>query len=243
MKELEKIASLVRQAAKKYDMIAAGDRIAVGLSGGKDSAALLVALRYLEGFYPVPFGLVGIFVNPGFSSSGGENCAPKRLCASLGVEYREVQTDIAARAMDNKTGKIACSLCARMRRAALTDAATEAGANRLALGHHMDDAGATFLMSLTQGGRIGCFSPVTVYEDRALSVIRPLIYCREREIRALVRAGNYPTEKNPCPADGATGRAEAEALLREMDRSHRGLYRKIVGALERAGIDGWRTGD
>ena len=105
----------------------------------------------------------------------------------------------------------------------------------------MDDAAATFLMNLTEGGRIGCFSPVTVYEDKGFSVIRPLIYSREREIRALVRAASLPAVKSPCPADGETARAEAARTLRELDAKRRGIYARIVGALERGGIDGWKT--
>ena len=221
-------------------MIAAGDRIAVGLSGGKDSAALLYALVHMRRFYPQPYELVAVSVDPGFPG-GEELFAPvSAFCASLGVEHRLVRTGIYGVVFGERKEKNPCSLCAKMRRGALSSEAVSAGANRLALGHHMDDAAATFLMSLTTAGRIGCFSPVTVYEDRGLSVIRPLIYCREREIRALVRAAGIPTVKNPCPADGGSERTETEELLRELDRRHRGVYARIIGAMERAGVDGWK---
>ncbi len=241
MKELEKLSSLVRQAAERYGMIASGDRIAVGLSGGKDSAALLYVLAHLRRFWPDPFELVGVSVDPGFPDGEGMFSATADFCRELGVEYRIVKTDIYAVVFEGRREKNPCSLCAKMRRGALSEETQSLGASKLALGHHMDDAAATFLMSLTEGGRIGCFSPVTVYADKGFSVIRPMIYCREREIRALVRAVPLPVEKSPCPADGETQRAETAALLRDLDARHRGIYARIVGALERAGIDGWHV--
>ena len=241
MKELEKLSSLVRQAAERYGMIAPGDRIAVGLSGGKDSAALLYVLAHLRRFWPEPFDLAGVSVDPGFPGAEGMFSATADLCRELGVEYRIVKTDIYAVVFEGRREKNPCSLCAKMRRGALSGEMQSLGASKLALGHHMDDAAATFFMSLTEGGRIGCFSPVTVYADKGFSVIRPLIYCREREIRALVRAVPLPVEKSPCPADGETQRSETAALLRELDGRHRGIYARIVGAMERAGIDGWHV--
>ena len=239
MKELEKLASLARQAMERYGMIRSGDLVAVGLSGGKDSAALLTVLAHLRRFYPESFELCGISVDPGFPDGEGMFDSTAAFCRSLGVEYRVVKTDIYSVVFEERREKNPCSLCAKMRRGALAGEAEQIGADRLALGHHMDDAAATFMMSLTLGGRIGCFSPVTVYEDRGFSVIRPLIYCREREIRALVRSAGLPVVKSPCPADRETERAEAADLLRELDRKHRGVYARIVGAMERAGIDGW----
>jgi tRNA(Ile)-lysidine synthase TilS/MesJ len=241
MKELEKLTSRIRQAAEKYGMICAGDRIAVGLSGGKDSAALLYALAHMRTFYPVPYELAAVTVDPGFPESDGLYAPLTEFCASLGVEHRIVKTDIAAVVFDGRKEKNPCSLCAKMRRGALSEEVLRAGASKLALGHHMDDAAATFLMNLTEGGRIGCFSPVTVYEDKGFSVIRPLIYSREREIRALVRAASLPAVKSPCPADGETARAEAARTLRELDAKRRGIYARIVGALERGEVDGWKT--
>ena len=239
MKDLETLSSRARQAAERYGMISPGDKIAVGLSGGKDSAALLYVLAHLRRFWPDPFELVGLSVDPGFPGGEGMFLSTAALCRELGVEYRIVKTEIYSVVFEGRREKNPCSLCARMRRGALSGEIRSLGATKLALGHHMDDAAATFLMSLTEGGRIGCFSPVTVYADKGFSVIRPLIYCREREIRALVRAATLPVEKSPCPKDGETERADTAALLRELDRKHRGICARIVGAMERAGIDGW----
>ena len=240
MRELEKLTSLVRQAVGRYGMISPGDRIAVGLSGGKDSAALVYVLAHMRRFYPDPYELAAVTVDPGFPDSDGLYEPLTAFCASLGVEHRIIRTGIAAAVFGERREKNPFSICAKMRRGALSGEVLRLGANRLALGHHMDDAAATFLMNLTEEGRIGCFSPVTVYEDKGFSVTRPLIYCREREIRALVRAASLPVVKSPCPVNGETGRAEAEKTLRELDGRNRGIYGRIIGALERSGIDGWK---
>ena len=239
MKELEKLTSLSRQAIARYGMIPPGSRIAVGLSGGKDSAALLCVLASMRSYFPAPYELLGITVDPGFPEGGGLFDPVTEFCRSLGVEHRIVKTEIYRAVFLERREKNPCSLCAKMRRGALVGEVRAAGADRLALGHHMDDVACTFFMSLCRGGRIGCFSPVTVYEDTGVSVIRPLIYCREREIRALVRAASLPVVKSPCPADGETERAEIGRMVREMDARYRGLYARVVGALERSGIDGW----
>ena len=240
MKELEKLTSLVRQTVGKYGMISPGDRVAVGLSGGKDSAALLCVLASLRRYSPVPFDLVGITVDPGFPGGEGLFDPVAAYCRDLGAEYRTVKTEIYSVVFEERREKNPCALCAKMRRGALVGEAKAAGASKLALGHHMDDAASTFLLSLLRGGRIGCFSPVTGYEDAGISVIRPLIYCREREIRALVRAAGIPVVKSPCPADHGTERADMEALARDLDARYRGFYKRLVGALERSRIDGWR---
>ena len=240
MKELEKILSRVRKACQTYSMIAPGDRIAVGLSGGKDSAALLYALAAMRRFYPTPYEVLGISVDLGFPGSEGLFDSTAAFCSSLGVEYRIVKTQIAQIVFDERKEKNPCSLCANMRRGALINEAEAAGVTKIALGHHLDDAVETFMMSLMHNGKLSCFSPVTVYEDRGISVIRPLIYTRETEIRAAVKAGNFPVVKSPCPEDGNTERAEMKTYLREFDREHRGLYDRILGAMERGEIDGWK---
>ena len=241
MKELQKLLSSVRRAAEHYDMIAPGDRIAVGLSGGKDSAALLYTLAKLMEFYPAPFTLCGISVDLGFPGKDGLFEPVSELCASLGVEYRVVETQIAEIVFDARREKNPCSLCAKLRRGALNGEAAAMGIHKVALGHHLDDAAETFMMSLLFEGRIGCFSPVTVYEDRNLTVIRPLVYTRESEVRSLVRAAGLPVIESPCPENGSTERAEMKRLLHSLEREHRGLYERLLGAMERKNIDGWET--
>ena len=239
MKELEKLLSPLRRACGHYGMIEGGDLVVVGLSGGKDSAALLYALAAMRRFYPVAYEVAGVSVDLGFPDTDGLFSPVADYCRELGVAYRIVRTEIAPIVFEGKREKNPCSLCAKMRRGALTDAVCEMGGTKLALGHHLDDAAATFLLSLFEDGRIGSFSPVTVYEDRGISVIRPLIYAREYEISALVRAVGLPVVKSPCPEDGNTARAEMRELMKTLGRTHRGLPEKLIGALERRGIDGW----
>jgi len=240
MKELQKILSRVRQAAEHYDMISPGDHIAVGVSGGKDSVALLTVMANLAKFYPVPFTVCAVTVSPGFPEQKKDDFDPFfRLCESLDVEYRLVETEIARIVFDERKEKSPCSLCAKLRRGALCGACEEMGANKLALGHHRDDVVETFMLNLMQTGRIGCFMPVTEYPDTGLAVIRPLIYTEENDLRRLVKAMDLPVYKNPCPEDGATERASMKDYLRAYDRDRSGLYRRILGALERSGTDGW----
>lgn len=239
MKELEKLLSPVRRACEHYGMIEAGDLIVVGLSGGKDSMALLYALAAMRRFYPVPYELAGVCIDLGFPDTDGLFAPLEAFCRTLGVSCRIEKTEIAPIVFEGKREKNPCSLCAKMRRGALTDAVREMGGTKLALGHHLDDAAETFLLSLFEDGRIGSFSPVTVYEDRGISVIRPLVYAREYEISALVRAAGLPVVKSPCPEDGNTARAEMRELMKTLGKTHRGLPEKLIGALERRGIDGW----
>ncbi|MDD6879887.1 MAG: ATP-binding protein, partial [bacterium] len=223
-----------------YEMIREGDKIAVGISGGKDSLALLLALSRMRDFYPVKYDVCALSIDMGFSGSEGLFDPVSEFCASLGVEYRIERTEIAQIVFNERKEKNPCSLCAMMRRGALVNASKEMGATAIALGHHLDDAVETFMLSLTNEGRIGCFSPVTVYENSGINVIRPLVYAREYEVASVARAENLPVVKSPCPEDGETERERMKEYLRSLDREHRGVYLRILGAMERRGIDGWR---
>lgn len=238
MKELQKLLSKIRQASDRYGMICDGDRIAVGVSGGKDSSALLYALAKMRDYYSIDFDLLAITVDLGFTDD--DIYTPLRSFAgSLKVEYKVVRTQISDIVFSERKEKNPCSLCSKLRRGALVDAATECGANKIALGHHMNDAVETFMMSLMNEGRIGCFWPVTVYEDKGLSVIRPLIYAKETEVNSLTKKADLPIVKNPCPNDGEGNRSDMKDYLFTYEREHRGLYERILGAMERAEIDGW----
>lgn len=239
MKELQKVMSHVRQAVQHYEMIADGDSIIVGLSGGKDSTALLFALAKMRNFLPVKYALRAVSVDMGFPGFREKLAVLERFCEDLGVEYRIVETQIAQIVFDERKEKKPCSLCAKLRRGALNNAALEMGANRIALGHHLDDAVETFMMSVMHEGRIGCFSPVTWYDDQRFFVIRPLIYTTEREVKALVRAADLPVVESSCPENGNTERAEMKTYLRTFDDRHRGLYKRVLGSIERREIDGW----
>ena len=240
MKELQKLLSKTRRACEHYEMIREGDKIAVGISGGKDSLALLLALSRMRDFYPVKYDVCALSIDLGFKNSDGLFAPIEEFCSSIGVEYRIEKTDIAEIVFGARKEKNPCSLCAMMRRGALVNAAKDMGATAIALGHHLDDAVETFMLSLMNEGRIGCFSPVTVYENSGINVIRPLVYAREYEVVAVARAENLPVVESPCPEDGKTEREKMKEYLHTLDREHRGVYQRIFGAMERRGIDGWR---
>ncbi len=245
MKELQRLLSRVRQAVDSYGMIGSGDRIAVGVSGGKDSLAMLCALCALRDFYPIPFEVIAVTVDPAFQEVEGLGASEadysliEELCRRLRVKLVIEKTQIAPIVFDHRREANPCSLCARLRRAALTALAEKTEANKLALGHHRDDAAQTILMNLFNEGRIGCFSPVTDLEDRKISVIRPMVLCSERDITAFTAKAALPVLESPCPMDKSSNRAKIGDLIRELDRANPGVAHRIVGAFRRSGIDGW----
>lgn len=235
---MQKILSAVRKAIDEYQMIQTGDRIAVGLSGGKDSLLLLSALKELKRFYPKSFELMGISVDMGFE---GMDYSPlQQFCDGLGVPYQTVKTDIAEIVFDLRKEPNPCSLCAKLRRGALNDAAKGAGCNKVALGHHHDDAVETFMMNLIYEGRIGCFSPVTYLDRTDITVIRPMLYLTEGEVKRIERAIELPVVKNKCPADGHTKREYIKNLLHDLDHEIQGTKVRIQHAMEKAELDGWK---
>ncbi len=239
MKELQRILSHVRRAAEDYDMIKEGGKICVGVSAGKDSLTLLIALAELRRFYPKAFSLCAVTVDLGFDSADYSEI--EELCRRLHVEYRVVATEIGKVVFDIRRESNPCSLCAKMRRGALHAAAKEMGCASVALGHHLDDTVETFMLNLFYEGRIGCYSPVTYLSNTGLYLIRPLIYVPEKQIRYFASAANLPVAESKCPADGNTERKRMKELLRTLEREHKGLKHRIFGAIERGGIDGFGT--
>lgn len=245
MKEMQKLLSRVRSCVDRYSMIKDGDRIAVGVSGGKDSLALLCVLSELRKFYPEKYDLCALMLDMGFDASEAVGAAPSdtseiaELCSRLGVEFHVKRTEIARVIFDVRKESNPCSLCARMRRGSLHDLAKEYGVNKLALGHHFDDAAETVMLNLFFEARIGCFSPVTHLSRKDLTMIRPLLLTEERDIKTFVKKASLPVMKSPCPMDKTSERAKMKDMLHAFDREHRGLYTRIVGAIERGGIDGW----
>ena len=237
-KALQKLMSYTRRAIDTYNMIEEGDRIAVGVSGGKDSLALLCALHGLRRFYPKKFDIVPINLKMGFPNE--TDAVSRALCEELGLELVSVPSEIYSVVFEVRKEKHPCSLCANMRRGALHGAAKDAGCNKLALGHHFDDAVETIIMNLFIEGRFDCFYPVTYLDRSDMTVIRPLLFAPEAEVTHFCRKSEIvPVPKN-CPADGNTERAYMKDYLRQFDVQHRGLYERIIGALERGEIDGWK---
>ena len=220
--------SYTRRAIDKYQMIEDGDRIAVGVSGGKDSLALLCALHGLKRFYPKSFEIVPINIKMGFPNETDE--VSKALCDELGLELQSVKSEIYSVVFEVRKEKHPCSLCSNMRRGALHGAAKELGCNKLALGHHFDDAVETIIMNLFIEGRFDCFYPVTYLDKSDITVIRPLLFAPEKEVSHFVRASSIvPVPKN-CPADGVTKREDAKRALDELERRDRGVKMRVFNA-------------
>ena len=238
MENIRRILSFARRAVDDYNMISEGDRIAVGVSGGKDSLALLAALADMRSFYPVKYELFAVTVDMGFE--GADYSEIEKFCAELDVPFKVVKTNIARVVFDVKKEKNPCSLCARMRRGSLHDAVLELGCNKLALGHHYDDVLETFMLNLFNEGRLGTFSPVTFLDRKQITMIRPLIYAPEKDIRYFASKTPLPIMKNPCPADGATKREEMKQFLKALDRDNKGLKHRIFGAICKAELDGYK---
>jgi tRNA(Ile)-lysidine synthase TilS/MesJ len=234
---MQKILSQMRQCIGDYDMIQPGDKIAVGVSGGKDSLVLLAALARLQKFSPIPFTVEGITIDLGVP---GMDYAPIRtFCEELGVPYTVVRTDINYIVFQGKKEKNPCSLCSKMRRGALNAALSQRGIGKLALGHHYDDAVETFFLSLFYEGRLSCFQPVTHYEESGVTQIRPLLYCKEGMIRGCARRLNLPIVENNCPADGNSKRQEIKLLVKELEGKYPGLKTRVFGSMQRLPLPEW----
>ncbi len=232
----------MRAAVDDYNMICDGDRIAVGVSGGKDSLVLLKLMCELKRFYPADFELVAVTLDMRFNGVDGDFTGIKELCDEYGIEYVVKRTQLAEIIFDVRKETNPCSLCARMRRGILHDSAKELGCNKIALGHHLDDAAETFMMNLLNEGRIGCFAPVTYLSRKDITMIRPLIYARESEVSAAAERLGLPVIKSLCPEDEHTRREDAKTLLKTLSAEYGDVPEKIIGALQRGGIDRWEKG-
>ena len=234
---LQKLLSSTRRAVDDYNMINQGDRIAVGVSGGKDSLALLAVLAGLKRFYPKQFEIVPIHLQMGFPGSDDSNI--KELCDALNLELIRVRTDIYEVVFEIRKEKSPCSLCANLRRGILYSTAKEHGCKVIALGHHFDDAVETLLMNLFIEGNLGCFSPVTYLDRMDVTMIRPLLYAKEKEIKQFVNAAGIVCSPKYCPADGNTKREEWKQFLADAERKDPGVKERLFGAMERAELDGF----
>ena len=234
---LQKLLSSTRRAVDDYNMINPGDRIAVGVSGGKDSMALLAVLAGLKRFYPKQFEIIPIHLQMGFPGSDDSNI--KELCDTLQLPLIQVKTDIYEVVFEVRKEKSPCSLCANLRRGILYSTAKEHGCKVIALGHHFDDAVETLLMNLFIEGNLGCFSPVTYLDRMDVTMIRPLLYAKEKEIKQFVTAAGIVCSPKYCPADGNTKREEWKQFLIDAERKDPGVKERLFGAMERAELDGF----
>lgn len=236
---MRRILSRTRAAVDDYKMIENGDKIAVGISGGKDSVMLLKTLCELKRFYPQKFEIVAITLDMRFGNTDGDFSPIQKICDEYGVEYVIKRTDLYEIIFNIRKESSPCSLCSRMRRGILHDTAKELGCNKIALGHHLDDAAETFMMNLLIESRVGCFAPVTYLSRKDITMIRPLVYVREREVEQAVQRLDLPIVKSGCPANEHTKREDTKTLLKNLSEEYGDVPEKIVGALQRAGIDKW----
>ncbi len=237
---MKEILSKARAAIQKYDMISDGDRIAVGVSGGKDSLILLKALASLRSFYPAHFELIAVTVDIRFGGEDGDFSQIEELCAELSVPYHIIRTRLAEIIFNEREEENPCSLCSRMRRGILIKNCVELGCKTLALGHNLDDVGETFLMNLLDGARLGCFAPKAWMSRSGINVIRPLIFVSESSVAAAAKRERLPVIPSPCPVNGKTEREKARRLLLDLERDYPGLRAKIITAMSDAGIDKWK---
>lgn len=236
---MQQIMGYVRRAITEYNMISEGDAVAVGVSGGKDSVALLAALAGVRRYIGIGFTLKAITLDNEFGGVQTDYSAIQALCDTFDVEYVVKRTQIGQIIFAVRQESNPCSLCARMRRGVLHDTVRELGCQKLALGHHRDDAAETLLMNLFNEGRVGCFAPVTYLSRKDITMIRPLVFAPEREIRNMVAREGLPVVKSLCPVDGCTERQWTKDFLSEMEKSHPGITNRIFGALRRGGISNW----
>ena len=235
--ELQRLLSYVRKAVDDYGLIDEGDKIAVGISGGKDSLTLLHALCGLRRFYPKHFDLCAVTVDLGFENLDlDEICS---LCDFQGVEYTIIHTDIAKIVFEERKETNPCSLCAKMRKGALNQKVKELGCNKVAYAHHKDDVVETMLLSLIYEGRFHTFAPKTYLDRMDLTVIRPLLYVKEADVIGFRNKMNLPVCKSPCPADGNTKREYAKELLKELEHENPGTRERMFTAIVNSGIHGW----
>lgn len=235
--DVQRLYSFTRRAIDDYNMIAEGDSIAVGISGGKDSLTLLYSLKGLMRFYPHTFTLHAITVDLGFHNLNLEKI--KHFCNELDVPYTILPTQIAQIVFEDRKENNPCSLCAKMRKGALNEKIKELGCNKIAYAHHKDDVVETMLMSLIFEGRFHTFSPKTYLDRTDLTVIRPLLYMNEADIIGFVNKYHFPVVKSPCPADGNTKREYVKNLLKQLNRENPGVKERMFTAIVNQHLTGW----
>lgn len=236
---MQKILSHLRKAIEDYHMIEEGDKIAVGLSGGKDSITLLSALKALQRFYPKKFDLIAISVDPGFEFFNREFL--KEVCDNLEIPLFCEESHIKEIVFDIRKEKNPCSLCANLRRGILNTTAIREGCNKIALGHNEDDVLETFLLNLFYTGSISTFAPVSYMDRSKMTLIRPLIYTPEKEIRRFIKKNNITVMPKTCPMDGVSKREDMKKMIQDLQIDIPHVRANLYGAIARSNIKGWKA--
>lgn len=231
--------SVLRAAVEQYDMIHEGDAVCVGVSGGKDSVVLLSLLAQLRRFYPKAFTLHAVTLDPCFNGEETDYSAIAALCERLDVPYTVKRTQLWDVVREKMGEQTPCSLCARLRRGALHKTAVELGCRTVALGHHQDDAAETLLMSLLSGATFDCFAPKSYLDRREVTLIRPMVFLKEREIAAMQKREGLPVVASRCPVDGCTNRQQTKELIAALSAQYGDVTEKLTQAMHKAGLNKW----
>lgn len=234
---MQRILGYMRKAIDDYNMISDGDRIAVGLSGGKDSTTLLIGLKNLQRFYPKKFELVAVSINPGFEEFNSELLS--NLCNKLDVKFIEEKSHIKEIVFDIRKEKNPCSLCANLRRGIINSVALRENCNKIALGHNEDDVLETFFLNLLYGGSINTFAPSSYMDRSKITLIRPLIYAPEKYIRSFVKRNNIEVMPKVCPIDGVSKREDMKKIIFDLQEDIPNIRANLYGAIKRSTIKGW----
>ena len=235
---MQKILGYLRKAIENYNMIEEGDKIAVGLSGGKDSITLLMGLKALQRFYPKHFNIIAVSVNPGFEFF--DTTFLQNICKNIGVEYIEVESHIKEIVFDIRKEKNPCSLCANLRRGILNSTAIEHNCNKIALGHNEDDVLETFFLNMLYAGNLSTFAPISYMDRSKITLIRPLVYASEKEIKKFIKRANITVMPKNCPMDGTSKREYMKDLLYKFTVEIPNVRANLMGAINRAEINGWK---
>ena len=233
---MQRLMGLVRRCVEDYNMIEDGDKIAVGVSGGKDSLVLLKLLAALRGYHNKAFVVEAVTIDMGL---GMDYTGIEALCRELAVPYTVVKTEIARIVFDERNEKNPCSLCAKMRKGALNDTIKKLGCNKIAYAHHKDDIVETMMMSLIYEGHFYSFPPITHLDRTDLTVIRPLMYVSEADVKGFCNKYQLPVVKSPCPADGYTKRQYVKDLLRKLNQENPGVKERMFSAIVNGNIPDW----
>ena len=235
---MQKILGYLRKAIENYNMIEEGDKIAVGLSGGKDSITLLMGLKALQRFYPKHFNIIAVSVNPGFEFF--DTTFLQNICKNIGVKYIEVESHIKEIVFDIRKEKNPCSLCANLRRGILNSTAIEHNCNKIALGHNEDDVLETFFLNMLYAGNLSTFAPISYMDRSKITLIRPLVYASEKEIKKFIKRANITVMPKNCPMDGTSKREYMKDLLYKFTVEIPNVRANLMGAINRAEINGWK---
>lgn len=235
---MQRILSTLRKAIEEFNMIEEGDKIAVGVSGGKDSLTLLLALKNLQIFFPKHFDIIAITIDPGFPEFNSSFI--EHFCQEHNIELIIEHTSIKQIVFDERNEKNPCSLCANLRRGILHSTAVQHGCNKIALGHNLDDVLETFFLNLLYGGRIHTFSPKNYLDRSQITVIRPLVFTEEKEIKRFIRKANITPMSKCCPMDGFSKREDMKQLISNFKTEIPTIKANLLGAIRRSKIDGWK---